>query len=95
MRGLLSNKNIRIPINNKKSGTPPTPRTMTLLGGQGGYFQKSSRDSETSDTTSEGLGETFEGDSADTWTRKFPLMSMGGQANSQACADGERGPPSA
>ena len=65
-------------------GTPPTSRTMTLLGGQGGYFQKSSRDSETSDTTSEGLGETFEGDSA-----------MGGRANGQACADGERGPPSA
>ena len=83
MHGLLSNKNIRMPINNKKSGTPPTPRTMTLLGGQGGYFQKSSRDSETSDTTSEGLGEMFEGDSAD--------MSMGGQANRQACADDELG----
>ena len=55
-----------------------------------GYFQKSSRDSETSDTTSEGLGEMFEGDSADTCAGKFPLMSMGGRANSQACADGER-----
>ena len=88
LRGLLSNKNIRIPINNKKSGTPPTPRTMTLLGGQGGYFQKSSRDSETSDATSEGLGETFEGDSADMCAGKFPLMSMGGRADRQACADG-------
>jgi hypothetical protein len=27
--------------------------------------------------------------------RKFPLVSMGGRANGQACADGERGPPSA
>ena len=54
---------------------------MTLLGGQGGYFQKSSRDSETSDMTSDGLGEMFEGDSADTCAGKFPLMSMGGRAN--------------
>ena len=45
--------------------------------------------------TSEGLGEMFEGDSADTCARKFSLMLMGGRANSQVCADGERGPPSA
>ena len=45
--------------------------------------------------TSEGLGEMFEGDSADTCTGKFPLVSMGGRADRQACADGERGPPSA
>ena len=37
---------------------------MTLMGGQGGYFQKSSQDSETLDMTSEGLGEMFKGDSA-------------------------------
>jgi hypothetical protein len=37
----------------------------------------------------------FEGDSADTCAGKFPLVSMGGLANGQACADGERGPPSA
>ena len=43
--------------------------------------------------TSEGLGEMFEGDSADMCAGKFPLMLMGGQANGQACADGERGPP--
>ena len=35
----------------------------------------------------------FEGDSADTCAEKFPLMLMGGRANGQACADGERGPP--
>jgi hypothetical protein len=35
--GLLSHKNIRIPIK-KTLGTPPTPRTMTYLGGQGGVF---------------------------------------------------------
>ena len=65
---------------------------MTLLGGQGAYFQKSSRDSETSDTTSGGLGEMFEGDFAYMCAKKFPLMSMGGRANDQECADGERGP---
>jgi hypothetical protein len=37
----------------------------------------------------------FEGDSADTCAGKFPLVSMGGRVNGQACADGERGPPSA
>ena len=45
--------------------------------------------------TSEGMGEVFEVDSADTCTGKYPLMSMGGRANGQACADGEQGPPSA
>ena len=43
--------------------------------------------------TSEGLGEMFEGDSADTCARKFLFMLMGGRANGPACADGERGPP--
>jgi hypothetical protein len=42
--------------------------------------------------TSEGLGEVFEGDSAETCAGKFPLLSMGGRANGQAWADGERGP---
>ena len=37
--------------------------------------------------TSEGLGEMFEGDSADTCAGKFPLVSMGGQAEGLACAD--------
>ena len=41
------------------------------------------------------MGEMFEGDSANTCAGKFPLVSMGGRANGQACADGERGPPSA
>ena len=45
--------------------------------------------------TLEGLGEVFKGDSADTGAGKFPLVSMGGRVNGQACADGERGPPSA
>ena len=37
--------------------------------------------------TSEGLGEMFEGDSADKCARKFPLMSMGGRAEGLLCAD--------
>jgi hypothetical protein len=60
---------------------------MTLLGGQGGYFQKLSYDSETSDMTSDGLGEMFECDSADTCAGKFPLRSMGARAEGPACAD--------
>ena len=44
---------------------------------------------------SERLGEVFKGDSADMCAGKFPLVSMGGRANGQACADGEQGPPSA
>ena len=55
-------------------------RGSTFLGGQGGYFDKLSKVSEISDMTSEGLGEMFEGDSADMCAGKFPLMSMGGQA---------------
>ena len=37
--------------------------------------------------TSEGLGEMFEGDSADMCAGKFPLVSMGGRAKGLACAD--------
>ena len=37
--------------------------------------------------TSEGLGEMFEGDSADTGGDKFLLTSMGGKAEGLACAD--------
>ena len=43
--------------------------------------------------TSEGLGEMFEGDSADTYAGKFLLVSMGGRAEGLVCADpGERTP---
>ena len=37
--------------------------------------------------TSEGLGEMFEGDSADTCAGKFSLMSMGGRVEGLVCAD--------
>ena len=37
--------------------------------------------------TSEGFGETFEGDYKDTCVGKFPLVSMGGRAEGLACAD--------
>ena len=37
--------------------------------------------------TPEGLGERFEGDSADTCAEKFPIVSMGGRAEGLAGAD--------
>ena len=37
--------------------------------------------------TSEGLGEMFEGNSADTRAGKFPLVPMGSRAEGLACAD--------
>ena len=37
--------------------------------------------------TSKGLGEMFEGDSADMCAGKIPLMSMRGRAEALACAD--------
>ena len=40
-----------------------------------------------SDMNSEGLGEIFEGDSADMCAGKFPLLSIGGRAEGLACAD--------
>ena len=46
--------------------------------------------------TFEGMGEMFEGDSADTCAEKFPLVSMGGRAEGLGCADpGARTPISA
>ena len=38
--------------------------------------------------TREGLGEMFEGDSADTCAGKFPLVSMGGRAQTPIGASG-------
>ena len=37
--------------------------------------------------TAEGLGEMFEGDSADMCAGKFPLVSMGGRVEGLECAD--------
>ena len=44
--------------------------------------------------TSEGLGEMFEGDSADMCARKFPLVSMGAEQRVSRAQTRERGPPS-
>ena len=43
--------------------------------------------------TSKGLGEMFEGDSADMCAGKFPLVLMGGRAERLACADPEARTP--
>ena len=45
--------------------------------------------------TSEGLGEMFEGDSADMCAGKFLLVLMGGRAEGLACTDPEARTPSA
>ena len=45
--------------------------------------------------TSEGLGEIFEGDSADTCAGKFSLTSMGAERRVSRAQTRERGPPSA
>ena len=44
--------------------------------------------------TSEGLGEMFEGDSADTCAEKFPLVSMGDEQRVSRAQTQELGPPS-
>ena len=51
------------------------------------YFKKLSYGSEILDMISEGLGEMFEGDFADTCAGKFSLVSMGGRAEGLECAD--------
>ena len=45
--------------------------------------------------TSEGFGEMFEGDSADTWAGKIPRVSMGAERRVSRAQTRERGPPSA
>ena len=45
--------------------------------------------------TSEGLGEMFEGDSADTCAGKIPLVPMGVRADGPVCAGQGARPPSA
>ena len=45
--------------------------------------------------TSEGLGEMFEGDSADMCAGKFPLVSMGAEQRVSRAQTRELGPPSA
>ena len=45
--------------------------------------------------TSEGLGEMFEGNSADTRAGKFPLVPMGAERRVPHARTRERGPPSA
>ena len=46
-----------------------------------------SRQFKTLDITSDGLGDIFEGDSADTCAEKFPLMSMGVRLEGLVCAN--------
>ena len=45
--------------------------------------------------TSEGMREMFEGDFADMYAGKFPLVSMGAERRVSRAQTRERGPPSA
>jgi hypothetical protein len=78
---------MRIPYPNKNLGAPLPPALCYNWVDKGGSFQKLSYGSETSDMTYEGLGEMFEGDSADKCSGRFPLVSMWGQVEGLACAD--------
>ena len=87
MHVLLTKKNRWIPTQKINRGPPLPPALSYIWGVKGGIFKKLSLGSETSDMTSEGLGEMFEGDSADMCAGKFPLVSVGGRAEGVACAD--------
>ena len=66
----------------KISETPRTPPINHILTGKLAYFKYILKDlswtSETLDMTSQGLGEMFEGESADPCAGKIPLVPMGG-----------------
>ena len=62
---------MRIPHPQQNWGTPYPPHYAIIGWTKVGI-------SETSDMTSEGLGDMFEGDSADICAGKFLLTSMGG-----------------
>jgi hypothetical protein len=79
-----ANKNRRILTQKNILGPPLPPALSYIWGVKGGNFKSFPRVSE---MTSEGLGEMFEGDSADTGAGKFLLVSMGGRVEGLACAD--------
>ena len=72
---------------------PPYLPHYAISGRKKGVFSKFVQGFETLVMTSEGLGEMFEGDSADMCSGKFPLVSMGGQAEGLECADLEARTP--
>ena len=65
-------------------GENPSPRTIRLLGGKGGYFEKLSKGSKTLDMTCEGLGEMFGGDFADVRRKYFANANEGPSGGSSA-----------
>ena len=78
---------MRIPHPTKNWG-PPLPPALCYNWADKGFYLNDSVDhfgnlkscpkgSKASDMTSEGLGELFEGDSADTCAGKFPLKGIG------------------
>jgi hypothetical protein len=74
LHAFQSNKNIL-----KYWGDTPYPLTMQILVRKGGYFQKLSWGSKTSDMYSEGMGQMFGGDFADICNEKISLMRLGAE----------------
>ena len=66
-----------------------------IFGRKRGVFSKVVLGSGNFRYDSEGLGEMFEGDSADMCAGKFPLMSMGAERRVSCAQTREREPPSA
>jgi hypothetical protein len=79
--------------NPKKNQGPPYHRHYAIFGWTKEVFSKVVLGFRNSDLTSEGLGETFECESADMCVGKFPLTATGGQAECLACADPEARTP--
>ena len=77
MNGLLTHKNIRIPKQNKNLENPPPPPpihpALYYIWADKEGISKVVLGFKT-DITSEGLGEMFEGESADTELGIFPLV---------------------
>ena len=70
---------MRIPHPKENWGPPLPPALCYIWADKGGYFQKLSLGSLTSDMTSKGLGEIFEGDYADMCNERISLMAKGGK----------------
>ena len=66
---------------------------MRFLGGQIEVFSNVVIQFQPLDMTTEGLWELFEGDFADTYARKSPIVLMRDEITRQECTDVEQGPP--
>ena len=81
-----------IPHPKKNWGPLLPPALCYIWADKGGYFQKLYYASETSDMTSEGLGEMFEGDSVDTAVENFRSCGWGLSGGSSVHRPGSEDP---